>query len=140
MASNQEMLEGLKQQLGYNDAQWELWKANPKNMEVVKRMEEFGKYKVVAEVIKAYGCAMEHKVGDKLIFSGLGGFISKEPGGQVCVGTLAPVLPFVSMVLNKIAEGTDPQKIIFNRVRCTDVGVENGGWGEVLMEIRVEKT
>ncbi|OGW16284.1 MAG: hypothetical protein A3G93_05965 [Nitrospinae bacterium RIFCSPLOWO2_12_FULL_45_22] len=140
MARSQEILEGLKKQLGYNDAQWELWKSNPKNMEVIAKMEEFGKYKVVAEVINAYGCAMEHKVGDKLIFSGLGGFVSKEPPGQVCVGALGPVLPFVGMVLHKIAEGIDPQKIIFNRVRCTDVGVENGGWGEVLMEVRVEKT
>jgi uncharacterized repeat protein (TIGR04076 family) len=139
MASSQDMLEELKKQLGYTDAQWELWKNNPRNMEVVQRMEEFGKYRVVAEVIKAYGCAMEHKVGDKLIFSGLGGFIGKEPAGQVCVGALGPVLPFVSMVLAKIAEGTDPQKILFNRIRCTDVGVENGGWGEVLMEVRVEK-
>ena len=28
----------------------------------------------------------------------------------------------------------------FNRVHCTDVGVDRGGWGEVVVEVKVEKT
>jgi len=139
MAGMEEILEGLKRQLGYTEAQWEQWKSNPKNLEVAQRLEDFAKYRVIAEVIKAYGCAIEHKVGDRLVFSGIGSFIGKEPEGQVCVSLLSPVIPLVNQVVAKIAEGIDPTTIMFNRVRCTDVGVENGGWGEVLLEVRVEK-
>jgi hypothetical protein len=27
----------------------------------------------------------------------------------------------------------------FNKVHCTDVGVDHGGWGEAIAEVRVEK-
>jgi hypothetical protein len=43
-------------------------------------------------------------------------------------------------VVDKIGAGLDPMKYAFNRVSCVDVGLENGGWGEILMEVRVEKT
>jgi uncharacterized repeat protein (TIGR04076 family) len=138
----QQVLETIKQHLGYTDAEMEMWKSNPKNMELLTsgRMAEFGKYRVVAEVIKSQGCAMSHKVGDKLIFSGMGGFEGKEPAGPVCISAIGPVIPLVLGVLNNVAAGNDPQNMAFNRIKCYDVGVENGGWGEILMEIKVEKT
>jgi uncharacterized repeat protein (TIGR04076 family) len=138
----QKILEGLKQQLGYTDAEMEIWKSNPKNIELITsgRMAELEKYRVVAEVIKSHGCAKGHKVGDKLIFSGLGGYEGKEPPGPVCISALSPIIPLMLGVLNNIAGGNDPEKIAFNRIRCLDVGVKNGGWGEILMEIKVEKT
>jgi uncharacterized repeat protein (TIGR04076 family) len=139
MTANQETLEGLKKQLGYDDAQWELWKSNPNNMKIAQKLGDFEKYRVVAEVIKSHGCALGHRVGDKLIFSGMGAYVGKEPPGPVCVGALSPLAPFVNGVLIKIAEGSDPQQLLLNRVKCVDVGIENGGWGEVLFDIRVEK-
>jgi uncharacterized repeat protein (TIGR04076 family) len=141
MADIQQVLEGIKQQLGYTDAEMEMWKSNPKNMEMLNsgRMAEFGKYRVVAEVIKSHGCAMGHKVGDKLIFTGMGGFEGKDPAGPVCISAIGPVVPLVIGVLNNVAAGNDPQNMVFNRIKCFDVGVENGGWGEILMEIKVEK-
>ena len=142
MTDIQPILDGIKNQLGYSDADMEVWKNNPKNIELITsgKVAELGKYRVVAEVIKSHGCAMGHKVGDKLIFSGMGGYEGKEPAGPACVSALAPVLPLVLGVLNNVAAGNDPQKMAFNRIKCLDVGLENGGWGEILMEIQVEKS
>jgi hypothetical protein len=106
---------------------------------MAQRMGDFEKYRVVAEVIKSHGCALGHKVGDKLFFSGMGVYIGKEPAGPVFVGAFPPLAPIVNGVLLKIAEGSDPQKLLIHRAKCVDVGIEDGGWGEVLLDIRVEK-
>jgi hypothetical protein len=35
--------------------------------------------------------------------------------------------------------GVDPNKMVFKRCGCTDVGVQCGGWGRIVMEARVEE-
>jgi len=34
--------------------------------------------------------------------------------------------------------GVDPNETRFKRVRCFDVGVRCGGWGNIVMELKVE--
>ena len=34
----------------------------------------------------------------------------------------------------------DPTRIAFNRAHCVDEGVDAGGWGAVVVELRVEKS
>jgi hypothetical protein len=34
--------------------------------------------------------------------------------------------------------GVDPNEMRFKRASCFDVGVQCGGWGQIVMEIRVE--
>ena len=38
----------------------------------------------------------------------------------------------------KLQQHLDPNDLVFNVVSCEDVGVECGGWGRILMKIRVE--
>ena len=134
------MLRLAKDMLGYNDDQWKTWKSNPRNLKVLERFPDFQKYKVVAEVTSAYGCGAGHKVGDRIVFGGDGTLLCKESPEKICVGLLSPIAPFAGAVLDKISNGEDPTKIAFNKVHCVDVGVDHGGWGEVVAEVRVEKT
>jgi len=140
MAVDENILEMMKQSLGYSDDEWETWKAEPRNMRMAERMPDFMKYRVVVEVLESRGCAMQHKPGDKFYFNASGALLCKKGPSHICAGALSPVLPFVWMVLDKIGAGLDPTKFSFNRIRCVDVGLENGGWGEILMEARVEKS
>ncbi len=141
MGGHNEMLEGLKQQLGYNDAQWEMWKSNSKNLKIAEAMAESQKYRVVAEVINSQNCGVGYKVGDRLIFSGDGCYLAKEPSGPVCLAALAPLIPMVNTVVtDNILAGIDPQKPpLWDAIHCYDVGVEKGGWGEIVMKIKIEK-
>jgi uncharacterized repeat protein (TIGR04076 family) len=101
-------------------------------------MPDFARYRVVVEVLKSHGCVMNHKPGDKFYFTGSGALLCSEGPPHICAGALAPVMTFALRVLDKIGAGLDPTRYAFNRVRCVDVGLDNGGWGEILMEIRVE--
>lgn len=139
MAVDENVLEMMKQSLGYSDEDWAKWKAEPRNMRMAERMPDFMKYQVVVEVLKSHGCAMLHKPGDKFYFNGSGGLLCRKGPSHICAGALMPVLPFAWGVLDKIALGQDPTQITFSRVRCIDVGLDNNGWGEILMEIRVEE-
>ncbi len=133
------MLAFLKDMLGYTDAEWETWKSNPRNLRIADNVMNVSKYKVVAEVVKSSGCGAGHKEGDRIIFGGDGTLLCRESPERVCCGLLSPVNPIVGSVLDKICEGEDPTRIAFNRVHCVDVGVDNGGWGEVVVEVKVEE-
>ncbi|MFX1563981.1 MAG: hypothetical protein ACFFDP_11820 [Promethearchaeota archaeon] len=135
---NDAALESLREMLCYTDAQWEKWKSNPQNYKRAKGGLEFPKYRLVAEVISAYGCGAGHKVGDKIVFSG-GELLSKENPERICFGLLSAISPYVQLVMERVFNGEDPTIIAFPQTHCPDVGVDHGGWGEVIVEIKVAK-
>ena len=138
--ANEAMMDFVREMLGYTDAQWETWKSNPRNLKIVDNLGGMGKYKIVAEVTSACGCAAGHKVGDRIVYGGNGTLLCRENPDQICFGLLAPINPIVGAVMDKICIGEDPTQMGFNAVHCLDVGVEHGGWGEVVVEVRVETT
>ena len=139
MAVDENILAMMRQNLGYSDEEWERWKADPRNMSMAERMPDFFKYQVVVEVLEASNCAVQHKPGDKFYFNASGALLCKKGIPNICAGALSPVLPFAWGVLDKIGAGIDPTRFCFNRFRCLDIGLDKGGWGEILMEARVER-
>jgi hypothetical protein len=138
--TDEAMLKAAKEMLGYTDAQWETWKSNPRNLKVLENVGNFQKYKVVAEVTSVYGCAAGHKVGDRIVFGGDGTLLCKENPEKICFGLLSPLNFYVAGVFDKIASGENPTQATFNKMHCVDVGVDHGGWGEVVAEVKVERT
>ena len=133
-------LNFLREMLGYTEAQWETWKRNPNNLKIAENLTEIPKYKVVFEVTSSVGCASGHKMGDRIVFDGGGCLLCNESPGKICFGLLSPISAFAGMVLDKICLGEDPTQMAFNSIHCVDVGVDRGGWGEVVVEAKVEKT
>jgi len=133
-------LDFLKEMLGYTEAQWESWKSNPKNLNIVENLAEIPKYRVVFEVTSSVGCAAGHKVGDRIVFDGSGCLLCNESPKRICFGLLSPISPIAGIVLDRICIGQDPTEMAFNNVHCVDVGVDHGGWGEVRVKAKVEKS
>jgi uncharacterized repeat protein (TIGR04076 family) len=131
-------LDALRGMLGYTDSQWDKWKSNDRNMKVAENLAEYYKYKLVAEVTSSYGCAVQHKVGDRIVF-GTVALVCKENPDQICYGLLLPIIPYVQILFQWISNGEKPSSFVFPKVHCVDVGVEHGGWGEVIAEVKVEK-
>ena len=136
---DEDRLNFFKEMLGYTEAQWETWKRNPGNLKIVENAQEIQKYKLIAEVTNSYGCAAGHKVGDKIVFDGAGTLLCKESPEKICFGLLHPLTGFAGTILDKLCLGDDPTRMAFNKVHCVDVGVDNGGWGEVVAEVKVER-
>lgn len=103
---------------------------------IMNAAPNFWQHKLIAECVWARNCAANPKKGDKFVFMAGGVLIPEEstfPG--LCVWAIARFLPFFHIVYDRLAEGLDPSPVGWDHVKCADVGVENGGVGEVLFKI-----
>jgi uncharacterized repeat protein (TIGR04076 family) len=136
-------LEVFRATLGYTDEQWEKWKSDARNLKLVETLmanfAENQKLRLVAEVTSSYGCGAQHKVGDRIVFANGVNLQCKESPDQICYGLLLPIIPYLAVFNERICNGEDPDKYIFPMLHCVDVGVDRGGWGEVIAKIKVEK-
>jgi uncharacterized repeat protein (TIGR04076 family) len=115
-----------------------LFRQNPRNKDVLLKAPELMSKTIVAEVVESHGCNSQHKVGDKFYLDGSGNLISKLCPKRMCIFALQPLLPAVFAADELLYAGVDPNQMRFNRAGCFDVGVKCGGWGRIIMEIRVE--
>jgi len=123
--------------LGLTDEQVEEAKKDPRRVAFIKRSPDLVRRKIVAEVIKAEHCVC-HKVGDRIVFRPVGALVEKESCEHPCIYAIAPLATLCYIVFDRILEGVDPNQIRIPRIKCWDIGWENGGAGEILMEVHVE--
>jgi uncharacterized repeat protein (TIGR04076 family) len=128
----------MKKHLGYNDEEMKKFRGNPRNVDVLAKAPELLNKTIVVEVVESRGCNSQHKVGDKFIFDGAGNLLTKKNPKRICIYALAPLAQAIFAINELIYAGVDPN-IRFKRAGCFDVGVDCGGWGHIVMEIRVEK-
>ena len=128
----------FQQHLGYTDEDMAKFRADPRNEEVLAKAPELMNKTIVAEVVESHGCNSQHKVGDKFYLDGAGNLISKLCPKRMCLYAVSALKPAVFAVNELFYAGVDPNGLRFNRTGCSDVGVECGGWGRLVMEIRVE--
>jgi uncharacterized repeat protein (TIGR04076 family) len=108
----------------------------------VRQMEKLGRaaarYSIAAEVIRARNCNSGYRVGDKFILDVDGNFIPKFCPSRLCVYLISQMAIPVALINERLSEGLEPNQFHFmHQVRCLDVGVECGGYGEVMLEIKV---
>jgi uncharacterized repeat protein (TIGR04076 family) len=138
MEVNEETWKFMQQHLGYTDEELEIFRSNPKNVDIMSKAPELMNKTIIAEVVASHGCASQHKVGDRFYFDGAGNLITKLNPKRICVHALS-VLSGPMVVVNELFyAGVDPNEMRLNRVGCFDVGVQCGGWGHIAMEIKVE--
>jgi uncharacterized repeat protein (TIGR04076 family) len=128
----------MKKRLGYSEEEMKVFKTNPKNEDRLAKAPELLKKSIVAEVIESHGCNSQHKIGDRLIFDGAGNLLSGESPEKICIYALNAITPQIFASNELFHAGADPNKMRFNRAACFDVGLSCGGWGQIVMEVRVE--
>ena len=138
MEISEETWKFHQQRLGYNDEDMALWRANPRNADILTTGPALVQKTIIAEVIEAEGCNSQHKKGDRFLFDGAGNLLTQQCPERICMGALAPIYPLAYAVSELHYQGADPNALRFNRTHCFDVGVKCGGWGRVIMEVRVE--
>jgi hypothetical protein len=98
-------------------------------------------FRTVAEVVKSERCFAQVKVGDRLVFDPF--LNSQKSTGIMCPKALLPVLMQINAIWEMSAEWGESGKeslaeIVWRNVRCLDPGLENGGVGGVIYNIRFE--
>ena len=123
--------------MGYSDEQLAKFRSNPKFVKVLATRSS-RTYKIIAEVIQSNGCVCRHSVGQRFVMNSNGALVSGECPETMCLFLVSQFTAAVAAIYERVIAGLDPNDLMFNTVSCTDVGVECGGWGRVLVKIRVE--
>jgi uncharacterized repeat protein (TIGR04076 family) len=137
MEISQEIWDMMQKHLGYTDEEMKLFREDPRNEHVMAAAPALMNKTIVFEVVKSHGCNSRHQVGDRFVFDGAGNLISKLSPKRMCVYALNAMAAPVFAMNELFYAGADPNRMRFKRTSCFDVGIGCGGWGQVVLEMRV---
>jgi uncharacterized repeat protein (TIGR04076 family) len=135
----EEIWKRFQKHMDYSDEEIEIFRADPEKVKMVTETPDFVKSKVIAEVIESHGCHAGHKVGDTFVMTAGGQLITEECPKRMCVFALGPVSNTMPAIYERLYAKSDPNYERSQIVQCTDVGLDKGGWGKILMKVYVEK-
>jgi uncharacterized repeat protein (TIGR04076 family) len=135
----EEIWRRFQKHMGYTDEEMQVFRADPEKVRMVTQTSDFVKCRVVAEVIESHGCHAKHKVGDRFVMTAGGQLIAEDSPKRMCMFALGPVASVLPAIYERLITKSDPDSVRSNIVQCTDVGLDKGGWGKILMKVCVEK-
>lgn len=139
MAQNPQIRQALKQFFP-TITEAELDKVGPNIERVLARFPEYQKYKIIAEVTEAKFCSAGIQPGQKVVFSAAPPVIlTQETTCPTCLRALGPLTGFINTIMERIAEGIDPNPGVFQVAECLDPGIERGGLGKVVFRVYAQK-
>ncbi len=138
MALDERILKHIQKRMQYTDDQARVFGENPRNAVILSKSAQLRKKQFVAEVISSNGCNSRHKAGTKIYLDGEGNLLPDKHSFKICIHILKSISPIVSMMQEMFYTDMDPNQIRFNRCQCIDVGIECGGWGRVVLDVRME--
>ncbi len=128
----------IQRHLGYDDAEMTVFRKNMRNTDVVSKSGDLVEKNIILEVVESHGCNSKHRIGDKFYFDAVGNLITDLCPNKVCGYSLNAAMMMVFTANEMLFAGIDPNSIRFKRAGCFDVGLECGGWGRIVLELRVE--
>ena len=135
----EEILKRFQEHMGYTDEEMDIFVSDPQRLKMVTETPDFIKSRLVAEVIESHGCAAHHKVGDKFVMTPGGELITGECPKRICISAVSAINGVLPAVYERLISGSDPDFKRTNNVQCGDIGLDKGGFGKILMEVRLEK-
>jgi uncharacterized repeat protein (TIGR04076 family) len=133
------VLKRFGARVGYSEVDLARFQPGDPRLRQVERLARVAaRYSIQAEVVMARHCNSGYREGDKFILDVDGNFITKFCPPRVCVYLISQLTVPVALINERLSEGLDPNQFHFMRdVRCPDVGVECGGYGEVMLRVQV---
>ncbi|MDH3344142.1 MAG: hypothetical protein OEM61_06525 [Desulfobacteraceae bacterium] len=127
----------MKKHLGYTGEEIKTFKADPRNEDVLSKAPALLNKTIIVEVVESHGCNSQHKVGDKFYFDGAGNLLTKQCPKKVCIYALSSATSMIFASNEMFYAGIDPNEMRFNRAGCFDVGLQCGGWGRIVLELKM---
>ena len=127
----------MKKHLGYSEDDMKLFRENPRNEDVLFSVPDLMRKTIIAEVVESHGCNSQHSVGERFYFDGAGNLLTKRCPKKVCIYALNAATGLIFASNELVYAGVDPNEMRFKRAGCFDVGVQCGGWGRVVIELKV---
>jgi uncharacterized repeat protein (TIGR04076 family) len=118
----------------------DLDRLSPGMEKLLSNLPEKMKWRIIAEVTESKYCFAGLKPGDKFVFNFPVLNVSESTAAP-CIEAIAPLTNQIRAMVDRVAEGLDPNESIFatKQVSCMDVGVEHGGLGRVMFKLYAQK-
>ena len=129
----------FQEHMEYTDEEMELFRSDPVKVKTVTESPEFVKCKIIAEVIESTGCHAKHQVGDRFVMTGGGVLLAEECPDRMCVEAVEAIGKVLPAITERFLAKSDPDLERYNIVQCSDIGLDKGGWGKILLKVYVEK-
>ncbi len=123
----------FQEHLNYTDEELEIYRSEPKKTRAMEQASKFANYKMVIEIVESHNCGMGYKAGDRFVVDGDGSLVLAECPPKLCVGAIYGFKSLVDRMWQAFYDGST--EVLHDTVRCPDVGVGRGGWGEITMRI-----
>ena len=137
MVIDDRLLKIIQKRFNYNDNEIKEFNDNPRNEELLSLQKELSNKIIVLEVVKSKGCNSQHKIGDKIYFDAAGNILTDLCPKKICSYSLNSALMMVYAANEMLFAGIDPNGMRFKRSSCFDVGIDCGGWGNIVLELSV---
>ncbi|MDQ7781770.1 MAG: hypothetical protein RDU20_02755 [Desulfomonilaceae bacterium] len=137
--SSSDLLEKFGERVGYTSSDMKQFDEEDPRVRHIERLSQAAaKFSIVAEVVSAKHCNTRHEIGDKFVLDVDGNFITRLCPKRMCIYLISQLAVPVALINERLSEGLDPNRIHFMRyVKCPDVGVECGGYGETMVKVSV---
>jgi len=138
MSAN-EALKRFGERVGYGPEEMEQFHEHDPRVRHMERLPDAAaRYSIVAEVVESQHCNSGYRVGDRFVLDVDGNFIAKLCPKKMCIYAISQLVVPVALINERLSEGLDPNRFHFMRsVRCTDVGVDCSGYGQVRFAVEV---
>ena len=132
-------LQRFGDRVGYTEADLKHFEPGDPRLRQMERLgRAAARYSIAVEGVRARNCNSGYQAGDKFILDVDGNFITKFCPPRLCVYAISQLTVPVALINERLGEGLDPNQFHFmHQVRCLDVGVACGGYGEVRFEVKV---
>jgi uncharacterized repeat protein (TIGR04076 family) len=132
-------LQRFGESVGYTEADLKQFQPGDPRLRQMERLgRAAARYSIAVEVVAARNCNSGYQAGDTVILDVDGNFITKFCPARLCVYAVSQLAVPVALINERLSEGMDPNQFHFmHQVRCLDVGVACGGYGEVRFEVKV---
>ena len=137
MPFDERLLKILQKRLNYSDEQFQQFRENPRNEEVLSKSTEINNTILVLTVVESHGCNSQHKIGDKIYLDGAGNILTKFCPAKICSYALNNALLMIFAANEFIFSGISPMNIKFKRCSCFDAGISCGGFGQIVLELSI---
>lgn len=137
--SDERLFKIIKKRFGYDDDDIQSFKSNPRNIDLIHKHKDLSNILFILEVVESKGCNSNHKVGDKFYFDFAGNLLTELCPPKICGYSLNSAMMMIFAANEMLFVGIDPNEIRFKRSSCFDVGIECGGWGRIVLELKTGK-
>jgi uncharacterized repeat protein (TIGR04076 family) len=126
--------KNFQEHLGFTGEELEIFRSNPNHVKAMEEAPAFATHNIIIDILESHNCTAGYRAGDRFVVDGLGFLINEKSPQRLCIGAISSFKTLIDRMWQAFFDGKT--EVLHDTIRCPDVGVHRGGWGEITMRVR----